>query len=570
MEDRIGGIARVPVAGSLSRRQALRTSDGASDASVRRSTPLPRPGPARSTCRRALWFTTAPTPSRSLVVGLAWVFAVACDAGSDPVQPPAATLAAIEVTPTGPLTLTSLGMTSTLTATARDVEGRSVRNVAFSWTSDAPSVASVDSDGVVRALNEGSATISASFQGITSNPVTANVSVASRLSFTVQPSNVMTDASITPAVEVTVFDGLGRAAHAFAADIAISITTNPGGATLAGAAKTSAVSGVARFTDLSLDRPGSGYRLTAAAAGLQSATSAGFSVSPGSSGQGQISYVTGGNLYLMNADGSGVTPVTDFPPPPNGYSREAIFGPYDWSPSGDRVVAVTSIGCFCGDRFQLVVFGVDGSRETLAENGGYAPWFAPVWSPDGAKIAYGDTGDIYVMDVDGSNTSNLTNSFPTYSSMSPAWSPDGTKIAYTSASSSLGVEGIFIMNADGSSPMKISDDIFFADPAWSPDGSRIAFLQAPDNSSLDKDVWIMNADGSGRMPLVVDGARSADPSWSRDGSTILFATNRDPNEPDKDDFRIPSQLWTVGSDGTGLTQVTSGPARISPRWRPGS
>jgi dipeptidyl aminopeptidase/acylaminoacyl peptidase len=62
--------------------------------------------------------------------------------------------------------------------------------------------------------------------------------------------------------------------------------------------------------------------------------------------------------------------------------------------------------------------------------------FDPSWSPEGAKIAYryqpGDdaSAEIYVMGADGSAKTNLTRS--PGQDHSPAWSPDGTKIAFAS------------------------------------------------------------------------------------------------------------------------------------------
>jgi tricorn protease-like protein len=106
---------------------------------------------------------------------------------------------------------------------------------------------------------------------------------------------------------------------------------------------------------------------------------------------------------------------------------------------------------------------------------------APVWSPDGEKIAFdtGLQGDIYVMDADGTNQTRLVD-HPAPREY-PAWSPDGGKIVF------LGGPGyqddIYVVNADGTNEIRLTnfingetgDRTQFGRPVWSPDGSKIAF-----------------------------------------------------------------------------------------------
>src|SRR5256886_12415344 len=64
--------------------------------------------------------------------------------------------------------------------------------------------------------------------------------------------------------------------------------SNPGGATLGGTTTVAAVNGVASFSPLTLDKTGTGYALTATAAGLNPATSGGFNITPGAAGQAHV------------------------------------------------------------------------------------------------------------------------------------------------------------------------------------------------------------------------------------------------------------------------------------------
>src|SRR5438552_2865920 len=100
------------------------------------------------------------------------------------------------------------------------------------------------------------------------------------LAFTGQPSNTTAGATISPAVQVTARDAFGNTATAFTGTVTMAIGTNPGGGTLSGTTSVGAVNGVATFSNLSINKVGSGYTLTAAASGLTGATSASFNITP--------------------------------------------------------------------------------------------------------------------------------------------------------------------------------------------------------------------------------------------------------------------------------------------------
>ena len=104
---------------------------------------------------------------------------------------------------------------------------------------------------------------------------------AVKLAFTVQPTNATAGAAISPAVRVTVQDVDGNTVTSAAASITLAIGTNAGGGTLSGTATVAAVGGVAAFSNLSIDRLGTGYTFTAVATGLAGATSATFDVTAG-------------------------------------------------------------------------------------------------------------------------------------------------------------------------------------------------------------------------------------------------------------------------------------------------
>jgi Tol biopolymer transport system component len=141
----------------------------------------------------------------------------------------------------------------------------------------------------------------------------------------------------------------------------------------------------------------------------------------------------------------------------------------------------------------------------------------PTWSPDGKKILFtslrsGNGFRVYVMDVDGGNTRELTTNDNPFGSVFPSWSPDGTKIAWTDKVGE-GLE-IFTANADGSNAKQVTKlGGLNTYAAWSPDGKTIAFYHAENEETGS--FQVMDAAGGNRKELLkneapVEGGR---PAW---------------------------------------------------------
>ncbi len=207
--------------------------------------------------------------------------------------------------------------------------------------------------------------------------------------------------------------------------------------------------------------------------------------------------------------------------------------------------------------YEIYVMDADGSNQTNITNNTSHDYY-PSWSADGSKIAFqsyrDDNHEIYVMDADGSNQTNITNNAA--NDYYPAWSPDESQIAFCSGSN--GNYQIYVMNADGSNRIRLTNNSagdFY--PSWSPDGSQIMFQSDRDGSNYE--IYVMNTDGSNQTRLTNNSSSDFYPSWSPDGSQIVFRSNRDDNY----------EIYVMDADGSNQTRLTNNVNDdSSPSWSP--
>jgi Tol biopolymer transport system component len=276
-------------------------------------------------------------------------------------------------------------------------------------------------------------------------------------------------------------------------------------------------------------------------------------------GDGLIAFSRGGDeagLYVMNPDGTEVRRLT----------TEVVDTAPAWSPDGSSIAFVRG---FWDPNAGIYVMAADGSDLHRITDGGLsddAPEIDPAWSPDGSRIAFaresGNT-DIYAVSRDGTGVTRLTDS--PVMEYRPAWSPDGSRIAFVGYDVAAGGKPpssvrLYVMNADGIGVTDVGPEN--ADgPSWSPDGSEIAYVDTESGS-----IMAIRPDGSGQRRILdvaalVGGMHLVyDVAWSPDGTKLAFAAGPD----DRD-----THIYVVNRDGSGLTQLTDGPAPdVDPTWQP--
>ena len=293
---------------------------------------------------------------------------------------------------------------------------------------------------------------------------------------------------------------------------------------------------------------------------------------------GKIAFVGDGGIWTMNQDGSDKTRLTD---------SGSDYLPA-WSPDGTKI-AFHRNQTGMSEIWTMNADGSNQTNITNtihSSNDGSPAWSPDGTKIAFSSCCRGhDFAEIYIMDADGSDPTRLTydtgehdawgNSWA--SSVMPAWSPDGTKIAYMRLIQTIHYDfypQIYIMDADGSNPTNLSERHFGdygdeeSNPVWSPDGTQIAFNS---KKTGNPEIYVMNIDGSNMTQLTYEASHewtrtngcedswdyfNANPAWSPDGTKIAFESNRCVGN---------RGIYTMNADGSNQTFLTAG---AWPDWQP--
>jgi Tol biopolymer transport system component len=257
-------------------------------------------------------------------------------------------------------------------------------------------------------------------------------------------------------------------------------------------------------------------------------TSGGQDVEPAWSPDGKrVAFVStrhdlSGEIYTMNADGTGVQRLT------NNVGEGGVDRSPTWSKDGKRIAFVSMRDDPAGDIYTMNVADGSGVTPVTDFDGEDSD---PAWSPDGKQIAFVSTREsggtsrteLYLVTLDTRQVTPLTTEGVVI--RDPSWAPGGKQVAFTTIGSVPSpIEGepsvpsidISVLNLDSHRLTRITggpggtDD---SNPSWSPDGKLIAFVSIT-SSPFNVDIATMNADGSGVTPLT-NPANDQAPAWNR-------------------------------------------------------
>ena len=246
--------------------------------------------------------------------------------------------------------------------------------------------------------------------------------------------------------------------------------------------------------------------------------------------------------------------------------------------------AETGLGCY-----QMYVMDLDGTQVRLVSTGegattcGYfypgdrrvlyssthaaGPNCPPKPKRDGAYRWALDDYDVYSVGLDGQELRRLTTT-PGYDAEATV-SPDGKTIVWTSVKD--GDLDLYAMDLDGTKIRRLTDDVGYDGGAFfSPDSRRIVYRAAhpTDPAEITRyqellaqglvepgqlEIFVMNADGSGKKQVTSNGASNFSPFFHPDGRRIIFSSNV---ETRGEGGRPSFHLYLVGDDGTSLERLT--------------
>ena len=305
---------------------------------------------------------------------------------------------------------------------------------------------------------------------------------------------------------------------------------------------------------------------------------------------GEIFYVSDGVLYKLPAGGGETTKVLS-----------DVGGTISFAPDGKQFVFVRGLN----EEETLIVANVDGSGERAVATRKRPEFInpdGPAWSPDGRLIACwvgvmakGGTRSVIGFDATTGEERKITDQKWDEIGSRPIWLPDGSgllasaggaetwtwEIAYPSGEAHRITSGYFeiSLTSDGENLLglgSVSRTILWLMPNGDPNAARpLTYNEefdtyvslTPDgkilntsNMSGNRDVWIINSDGTNPKQLTMDAGVNLQPAASRDGRYIVFSSNR----ANRGAFNI----WRMDSDGGNPVQLTNGSGEGQPVCSP--
>lgn len=251
-------------------------------------------------------------------------------------------------------------------------------------------------------------------------------------------------------------------------------------------------------------------------------------------------------IWVMNWDGTDQRALTHY--------RSISTFP-SASPDG-RIVAFTT---YATGYPAIQMFSLDSGRKLPFYNQRASLNAFVTFTPDSKRVIFSSTAgggpaQLYIANIDGSGLHRLTSSgsIEVEAKVNPK---TGTDLVDVSGRS--GLPQIYQMNLEGANVRRLSAGTGEAtNPAWNPEGDHIAFAWTRGFEPGNYNIFLMDVASQQTTQLTANEGRNENPSWAPDGAHIVYASKR----------AGQSQIWVMNADGTGKRPLTATGNNEKPVW----
>ena len=251
-------------------------------------------------------------------------------------------------------------------------------------------------------------------------------------------------------------------------------------------------------------------------------------------------------IWVMNWDGTDQRQLTH-------YGSISSFP--SASPDG-RIVAFTT---WAGGSPMIQMFSLDTGRKLPFYNQRASVNTSVTFTPDSKRVIFSSTAaggpaQLYMTNVDGSNFHRITASgaIEIEAKINPK---TGTDLVDVSGRS--GLPQIYQMSLEGTDVRRLSAGTGEAtNPSWNPDGAHIAFAWTKGFEPGNYNIFVMDVSSQQTTQLTANEGRNENPTWAPDGAHIVYASKRGRQ----------SQIWVMNADGTGKHPLTRTGSNEKPFW----